>query len=66
MNQLSNLACRCTNCPGIGCPGIGCQCGCAATQDLPTLNAAAAACACGTACGCDAADQGCVCPSLSA
>ena len=61
MNQLSNPACQCTNCPGIGC-----QCGCAATEVLPTLNAAAAACACGTACGCEAAEQGCVCSSPGA
>jgi len=61
MNQLSNLACRCTHCPDIAC-----QCGCAATQVLPTLNAVAVACACGTACGCDAADLGCVYPSLAA
>jgi len=43
-------------CECIDCPGAGCLCGCEhpATQALPQ------ACSCG-GCGCDAAEQGCLC-----
>jgi hypothetical protein len=61
MTYLTNPACRCTNCPGIGC-----QCSCAATEVLPAQGAAAAACVCGMDCGCEAAEQGCLCPSPAA
>lgn len=47
-------ACQCTNCPGAGCT-CGYQ-----TQNTAVL-AAPAACRCGPACGCEAAEQGCVC-----
>jgi hypothetical protein len=44
----------CTNCAGEAC-----QCGCrtAAAQ----LSDAREDCKCGTKCGCDAAEQGCLC-----
>ena len=53
MNTMSDR-CNCT-----GCAGEACQCGCqmAAAQ----LSDARPACNCGTGCGCDAAEQGCLC-----
>jgi hypothetical protein len=57
MFSLETDRCQCSNCPGAGC-----QCGCqAATAELQQ-NAAGTACNCGHACGCDAAEQGCLCP----
>lgn len=53
MNQSTTENCACTNCPGAGC-----QCGC---QGGASVVAAPAACNCGPSCGCDAAEQGCVC-----
>jgi hypothetical protein len=51
-----SAACRCSHCPGSGC-----ACGCQPLPANPALNAAGPACACGGRCGCDAAEQGCVC-----
>jgi hypothetical protein len=50
--------CRCVNCPGANC-----RCGCQAEATPPAAAAARPACACGPSCGCDAAEQGCLCGS---
>jgi len=50
--------CRCVNCPGTNC-----RCGCQAEAAPPAAAAARPACACGPSCGCDAAEQGCLCRS---
>jgi hypothetical protein len=74
MNSLDQSSCPCTNCPGSACScgcqggacaGSACACGCQgdATQ---ALRAGAAACHCGSGCGCDAAEQGCLCRSALA
>ena len=55
MNTAMNDRCTCTRCAGEAC-----QCGCqtaAATQ----FSDARPACNCAKACGCDAAEQGCLC-----
>jgi hypothetical protein len=51
-----NDACNCNPCPGAGCP-----CGCQPTATLVQVNDARPACNCAQACGCDAAEQGCLC-----
>jgi hypothetical protein len=54
MSYETNDQCRCASCPGEAC-----NCGCQA----PTapMSAAGATCDCGPACGCEAAEQGCLC-----
>ena len=56
MNVDSTFACRC-----IDCPGAGCQCGCQTDASTSRAPAAGSPCACGPRCGCDAAEQGCLC-----
>jgi hypothetical protein len=58
MNQAMNNAMN-DRCTCAACAGDACQCGCqlAAVQ----LSDARPACNCATACGCDAAEQGCLC-----
>ena len=57
MNRLSTtLSCQC-----VDCPGAGCLCGCQADSNLSTAPAAGQACACASRCGCEAAEQGCLC-----
>lgn len=56
MNTQTNDRCTCTNCPGAGC-----QCGCQAAVTAAPIDYAAAACSCGPACRCGAAEQGCLC-----
>jgi len=56
MNYPMNDRCNCTNCPGQGC-GCGCQ---AAVSAAPAV-ALPPQCDCGQSCGCDGAEQGCVC-----
>lgn len=53
-NTKMNDQCACTPCAGESC-----QCGCQAAAVL--LSDARPACNCATACGCDAAEQGCLC-----
>ncbi len=60
---MMNYDTRLCNC--IDCPGAGCRCGCQAEASAPTL-AAPARCACGPACGCEGAEQGCLCGSSEA
>jgi hypothetical protein len=55
MNPTNN-PCTCVNCPGEGC-----QCGCQATVSTLSINYAGLRCACGPSCGCDGAEQGCLC-----
>lgn len=50
---------RTTACTCVDCPGAGCTCGCQALAGATI--AAPAACRCGPACGCEAAEQGCMC-----
>jgi hypothetical protein len=66
MNDFSattSSPCRCAECPGAGC-----TCGCAAGHAAPAapLQAAGACCACASRCGCDAAEQGCLCGTPAA
>lgn len=56
MWNLNSDRCECSNCPGAGC-----QCGCQPTMRAVQPNDARAACNCAHACGCDAAEQGCLC-----
>ncbi len=49
MNMQTKVSCICAKCPDTGC-----QCG-------RQTQAAAAYCACGPKCGCESAEQGCVC-----
>lgn len=56
MNYQAIDSCRCANCPGEAC-----ACGCQAEALVAPMNAAGAQCACGTACGCEGAEQGCLC-----
>lgn len=56
MTSLSNVQCQCVNCPGADC-----LCGCQTDRAPQTAPAAALACECGPRCGCDAAEQGCLC-----
>ena len=55
MNTTMNDLCTCTRCAGENC-----QCGCqsAAAQ---LSDARPQACNCAATCGCDAAEQGCLC-----
>ena len=55
-NAMNAMNDRCNCAP---CAGEACQCGCqiAAAQ----LSDARPACNCATSCGCDAAEQGCLC-----
>jgi len=57
MNVQSALVCSC-----VACPGSSCTCGC---QDATpsTAPVAGQACECAARCGCEAAEQGCLCPS---
>ena len=54
MNNIMNDRCTCT-----GCAGVACQCGCQIAA--APASEARPACNCATACGCDAAEQGCLC-----
>jgi len=54
LNQDSRF-CNCNPCPGAGC-----RCGCQPGVTAPTF-AAPAACECGPDCGCEGAEQGCLC-----
>lgn len=56
MNDQTNDRCSCTNCPGELC-----QCGCQTGMSAVPMAALPPHCACGPACGCAAAEQGCVC-----
>ena len=49
-----NEQCTCTRCAGEAC-----QCGCQSAG--ARLSDARPACNCATACGCEAAEQGCLC-----
>lgn len=53
MYDAMNDRCSCTTCAGAAC-----QCGC---QVAAAPSDARPACNCATACGCDAAEQGCLC-----
>ncbi len=57
MNQEANGRCKC----GANCPGSSCQCGCQATISAMAPNFAGLACNCGTGCGCEGGEQGCLC-----
>jgi hypothetical protein len=54
MNTAMNDRCTCSPCAGDAC-----QCGCRISAAPPSD--ARPACNCATACGCDAAEQGCLC-----
>jgi hypothetical protein len=56
MNYPMNDRCNCTNCSGDGC-----VCGCQAELSAVCAVATPPHCECGPACGCEAAEQGCVC-----
>ena len=56
MNFLTTLSCEC-----VDCQGTDCRCGCQADANPPSTHAAAPVCACGLRCGCEAAEQGCLC-----
>ncbi len=58
MNATSTPSCLCTDCPGTDC-----RCGCN-DRTPPVALGASATCACGPRCGCDAAEQGCLCGIL--
>lgn len=47
--------CQCTECPGAGC-----RCGCQQPAPALALQAAPPSCGC-ESCGCEAAEQGCLC-----
>jgi hypothetical protein len=49
------------SCPCVDCPGDSCRCGCQGDVTPPAAAAARPTCACGPRCGCDAAEQGCLC-----
>lgn len=55
MNVQANDRCGCINCPKNGC-----QCGCRSTTSALTVSYAGLVCQCG-ACGCEGAEQGCLC-----
>lgn len=56
MNPEMNDRCTCATCGGEAC-----RCGCQLSATPPSD--ARPACACAIACGCDAAEQGCLCNS---
>ena len=56
MNDQTNDRCACPNCPTDGC-----QCGCQTAAPTAQISYAGLHCQCGPACGCDAAEQGCLC-----
>lgn len=56
MTVLSTLYCQCADCPGANCP-----CGCQADATPPATQLAGLSCTCASRCGCDAAEQGCLC-----
>jgi hypothetical protein len=58
MNFASTLSCQCADCPGSSC-----LCGCQADATPSTTLGAVQACACASSCGCEAAEQGCLCNS---
>lgn len=60
MNDRSEAACTCTNCPGSAC-----TCGCQSAARATAL-AERTACACAGRCGCDAAESGCLCSPSAA
>jgi hypothetical protein len=60
MNQFDTFSCPCTTCTGSTC-----SCGCR-DDASQALRAAADACHCASACGCEAAEQGCLCRSAPA
>jgi hypothetical protein len=57
MNAQSTVVCRC-----VACPGCDCACGCQDTTPS-TPQVAGPACSCASRCGCEAAEQGCLCSS---
>ena len=56
MNHATNAQCNCSNCPGAGC-----QCGCQTGSSITPAMALPPQCNCAPACGCEGAEQGCVC-----
>ena len=56
MDQTKIDSCNCSKCPGAGC-----QCGCQSGKAAGATLAAPTGCACGPRCGCEAAEQGCLC-----
>jgi hypothetical protein len=56
MNSASTFSCQC-----VDCPGSSCLCGCLADSAPSVALIAAQACTCGSGCGCEAAEQGCLC-----
>jgi len=56
MNHAMSAQCNCTNCPGAGCP-----CGCQTGTSVNYAPALPPQCDCGPTCGCEGAEQGCVC-----
>ena len=59
MNTTSTSSCQC-----VDCPGASCRCGCQAAATPPTTAVAGAACTCAMRCGCEGAEQGCLCTPL--
>jgi hypothetical protein len=56
MKDLTNDRCAC-----LDCPSDGRQCGCHAAVPIAPISYAGLQCQCGPACGCDAAEHGCLC-----
>jgi len=56
MNDQANARCTCN-----ACPKNGCQCGCQSTMSAAAVSYAGLQCACGSACRCEGAEQGCLC-----
>jgi len=48
--------CNCSNCPTTDC-----QCGCQSMTTAVEANNARPKCDCGAGCGCESAEQGCLC-----
>jgi len=62
MNTPTTPACQCVNCSGASC-----RCGCrSVAATAPAAAATRPACNCGSRCGCDAAEQGCLCATRTA
>jgi len=55
MQDESIPQCQCPNCPGAGC-----RCGCQDPTSALAVHAAPPSCGC-ACCGCEAAEQGCLC-----
>jgi hypothetical protein len=56
MTYETNDRCAC-----LHCPGNTCNCGCQSAALPAPMNVAGATCQCGPACGCESAEQGCLC-----